>query len=313
MKSELLACSDVMRVEHFFDESNPECKNLAYIFTPSMNRNLNGNAFGGEVFSRNGFETIAFKISNDDWFQSIPDTVFESIKTLLGKRKYLRKVAYGSSMGGYAAIAFSKLLDSDQVIVFSPQYCIDEPFDLRWSEMAKNIEFRYRITLESIKRDADYWIYFDNKHIDNLHVQRLLNLIPNLKTIKLPYTGHPSTHYLAEVGLLKEIINRIAAQVGLTDIEYRKNRRQSKSYLNGLSTGLYKAGHLSWALAAIESALQIDPKAASYYIQKSRILEKMGDVKAAISTLREAILIDPENPSNQRFLDRLLSYSLKNG
>jgi hypothetical protein len=106
MKSEILCSSENMKIEYFYDESKDH-RNIAFIFTPMLNRNLDGNDFGGEVFYRNGFDTIAFKISNDDWFQSVPLSVFENIKNIDLKKNYTKKIAYGTSMGGYASIAFS--------------------------------------------------------------------------------------------------------------------------------------------------------------------------------------------------------------
>ena len=35
---------------------------VALVFTPSMNRSLEGNGYGGEVFFRNGFDTVAVKV-----------------------------------------------------------------------------------------------------------------------------------------------------------------------------------------------------------------------------------------------------------
>lgn len=95
-----------------------------------MNRHLDGNRDGGDLLVKNGFDVVNFKISNDDWFQSIPEKMFDAIQNFSCAYKY--KVGYGTSMGGYGVIAFSKMLKLDTALVFSPQFCIDKPFDTRW-------------------------------------------------------------------------------------------------------------------------------------------------------------------------------------
>jgi len=49
MTSEILFSSDSIRVEYFYAEQFNH-KDLAFIFTPLTNRNLDGNHYGGDVF-----------------------------------------------------------------------------------------------------------------------------------------------------------------------------------------------------------------------------------------------------------------------
>jgi hypothetical protein len=119
MKNELLINEDSMRIEYYYDE-NKTHQNIAFVFTPFMNRNLEGNSYGGDLLFDNGFDVIAFKISNDNWFQSIPSSLFDLISQIISKNNYIKKIAYGSSMGGYASIALSNLLEATTVIAFSP-------------------------------------------------------------------------------------------------------------------------------------------------------------------------------------------------
>ena len=308
MKSEILVSSENMKIEYFYEEEVNH-RNLAYIFTPSMNRNLEGNHFGGDIFFRNGYDTIAIKVSNDDWFQSIPLNLFEVVSKINTRKGYEKKIAYGSSMGGYASIALSKLLDCNAVIVFSPQFSIDEEFDKRWSAYAGKIDFKYRISKDSISSGCIFFIFYDNKDLDAVHVRKLLEVLPidNTKLIRLPYTGHPSIQYLAEVGLIKDLVIKIANTGSAHGINFLENKRFSKSYFQYLSHHLLERNHVKWALSAIESAIQIDGKVAGFHLHKSRVLDRLGRVEEATATIKEAIALEPNNPRHQHHLSSLLN------
>ncbi|MBU3615458.1 hypothetical protein ICN46_11210 [Polynucleobacter sp. Latsch14-2] len=162
MKSDILFGSEFVRIEHFIGDNNNT--NLAFIFSSLESRSLDGNRNGGEIFFRNGYDVISFKISNGDWFQSLPPDIFEVIKSISLERGYQKKVAYGSSMGGFASIAFSRLLELDTAIVFSPQISISESFDQRWASNARGINFKYHITKETISDHCKFFIFGGFNH-----------------------------------------------------------------------------------------------------------------------------------------------------
>ena len=296
-----------MRVEHFYADDS-EHKNIAFIFSPSENRVLDGNDFGGELFFKNGYDTIAFKISNDDWFQSIPASLFSLIHKICHERQYQKKIAYGSSMGGFASIAFSRLLECTTVIAFSPQYSIDQSFDRRWTSYAKRIAFKYRISQESIAPDCHFFVFYDNKDPDHLHVSRLMQVISdkNLELIKLPFTGHPSAHYLAEVGLIKDVAIKIANENNVEGIDFLRSKKTSKSYLHSLSYNLAKRNKLKYALLAIDMAIKKDERIAEFYRLKSLILERMGQLEAAIAAINFAMSLEPNHVNSKALLDGLI-------
>lgn len=297
MKNETLLITDSMKIDYFFDE-NLNHQHLAYVFTPSLNRNLDGNAYGGELLARNGFDTIAFKVLNDDWFQSIPLELFEKINNINSKKGYVKRVAYGSSMGGYAAIAFSKHLNCSTSITISPQYCIDEEFDTRWFKYAKNINFKYKISKDSVQNDCKFFIFYDNKNLDKLQVEKLVNILPPNRTelVTLPYTGHPCTDYLSEVGLIKELLVKIAKEDSIQGIDFLAKKKLSKFYFEALSVCLFRKKHPKWALFAIDSALKIDSKFSRFHFQKSVLLDKIGKIDASVKSLKYAIYFDSGNP-----------------
>jgi hypothetical protein len=258
MKNEILIDEDLMRIEYFYDDKKIN-QNIAFVFTPFMNRNLEGNSYGGDLLLNNGFDVIAFKVSNDNWFQSIPLLLFDLISQIILKKKYIKKIAYGSSMGGYAAIALSNLLDASTVIAFSPQYRIDEDFDKRWASRAREINFNYRITDETINKDCIFFVIYDNKDLDQLHVERISKIIPrnNLNLIKIPFAGHPVTNYLYEVGLIKKVVIQLSQKNSINQINFIQSKKKSKYYLLNISRMLFERNHFKWSLNIIVSTIQL--------------------------------------------------------
>jgi len=212
-------------------------------------------------------------------------------------------------MGGYASIALSKLLNFDIVVAISPQHSIDEEFDSRWRNYADRINFKYRISRDSVKQNCNFFIIYDDKDLDELHVRRLLDVLPISYTqlIKLPFTGHPSSHYLSEVGLIKNLVIQIANKGSLDDFNFFANKKLSKTYLYNFSQNLFKRSRLSWALSTINSSILIDGEVAVFHAHKSRVLEKMGSINEAIIFIKNAIMLDPDNPHNCHHLNFLMS------
>lgn len=283
-----------MRVDYFYNEEQAH-KYLALIFSPATNRKLDGNLFGGEVFLRNGYDTIVVKISNDDYFQSLPSNLFETINIIATKKNYEKIVSYGSSMGGYASIAFSKLLKCTAAIAISPKFNIDEDFYTRFPHFSEKIDFKYRISKDSVSTSCKFCILYDNKDPDEMHVRKILEVIPdgNIKLIKLPYSGHPSTFYLEDIGLLKELIIKIANGDDVDGINLSERKRFSQKYLRTLCEHLLIKNHPKWALSAIESAIRIVGKEAETLRLKSAVLERLGRVDEAIDSLKESLYLNP--------------------
>ena len=80
--------------------------------------------------------------------------------------RHARRVAYGTSMGGYAAIQLSAALKLDAVLALSPQFEVDKAYDTRWKVLANSIDYRYRIG------------WYDLELHDEMRAQRAAMLSP---------------------------------------------------------------------------------------------------------------------------------------
>jgi GT2 family glycosyltransferase len=222
-------------VEFFYDPSGINDR-VAFVFSSGGNRELVGNNFGGNFLSKNGFDIVAFKVINDDWFQNIPEFIFEEIERLISIRNYRERVALGTSMGGYGALVFSKSLMVDKVLVYCPQYRIDQHFDYRWQDCANKIVWRYRIDSESIRQECKYHFLYDSKSTDSLHFELIKNFIPSAKLgyTCIPYVGHEIVHYLHETNQLNQLALDFFNDVDIKAFTLLRHRRNSSIYLSNI-------------------------------------------------------------------------------
>jgi Tfp pilus assembly protein PilF len=142
-----------------------------------------------------------------------------------------------------------------------------------------------------------------------MHVRKIVKVIPepNIFLVSIPFSGHPTSHYLSEVGLIKDILVSIAKHDSIDEFDFFKNKNLSKSYFHNLSINLLKKNHFKWALAAIDSAIRIDNKIAEYHAHKSIILERTGRIEEAVTNISQAIRLNPSHTYYQNNLSRFMS------
>jgi hypothetical protein len=91
-----------------------------------------------------------------------------------------RRIGYGASMGGYAALRFSNALNMDEVLAFSPQFSIDRvkvPFEHRWEQHAALLDFSAEGM--EISQSARHHIVFDPRSIDLNHAGLIVDANPD--------------------------------------------------------------------------------------------------------------------------------------
>lgn len=280
---------------------------VAITFTPSGNRVLDGLGFGGKFLLDNKVDLISVKCNNDSWFQTIPEEAFELINRIVDNKGYTTVVAYGSSMGGYAAIQFSKRFKCDVVLALSPQFTILESFDKRWESHAKKVDWKYSIGPDDIDGACKYFVFYDPHDLDREHADRVrkLSTAGNVLNVAIPFAGHPVSHYLQEVGILKEVALTVFRGGDLGCINLRKNRGRSKSYLKNLSLQLHKKKKLALSLRVINKAIELDPESSAYFMHKGTLLEGMGQVDAAIESFERCAELD-SNPLIKLRISKIL-------
>lgn len=279
----------------FFSWGGGSNKNIAITFTPfgmDGEISLNGVGYGGELLLRNDFDIVAIKSAKNLWYQNLSLENVALVDRFIStySTKYIKRVGYGSSMGGYAAIQFSRALKLDIVLALSPQFEIDKPYDQRWAEAARGIQFQHRIDLTAVADSCKYFIAYDPETADIRHVEKIRELVSKgqLVEITTPYAGHPSAYYLAETGQIQKLAISVLKNGSIGHIVVNANRMRSKTYLYELSKRLTLKAKNKSALLVIEMALAIDANASALLLQKSVVLNNLGRFDKALEVAHEA-------------------------
>lgn len=292
--NQILFGTDTIRVEFFPSKKAERSNKIAFTFSAATNRRLDGNFDGGSVLARHGFDVIAFKTISDDWFQSLPEQALDIVAAFSACGGYTERVAYGTSAGGFASIAFSKLLRCTKVLAISPQYSIREEFDTRWKWFADPLEWRHNITAETVARECKFiWVY-DNRSIDIVHIENINRTIGNPKAISeihMPYVGHNVGVCLNEIGALKKIpIDILIRGVDLRKLTIRLNKTKKIStiYLNNLSVELIKKAKIKTAVAVMRRGYDIDPNfMINFHYEPAMIYQFIHSMNADIQTCKQ--------------------------
>jgi tetratricopeptide (TPR) repeat protein len=297
-----LFSTDGLIVDAFVRTGN---ESLCVTFTPHGNKILSGSGFGGDFLMQENFDVLAFKTDRDDWYQSLEISFFLQISSFLNKYKF--RVGYGSSMGAYALLLFSKLLMLDKALLFSPQFSIWDDFDVRWAMWAKKNEQKFFLSKGLVSAKTQFYVAYDNRSLDNAHVQMISKLLPhgNLTKIELPYSGHPSLNFIHELGRLKSFCLNVFNGILPVDISFYSDRHSSTSFLTFMANTFSLRSRHFQAIHYINKAISIRPDVVAYYKMKSDICFASGDPGSAINAAEKAIELSNSNFTKSHMLAHL--------
>ncbi|MDO5650829.1 MAG: hypothetical protein Q4G13_01670 [Moraxella sp.] len=180
----------------------------------------------------NNISSISITAKHNHWY---PYQYLEpASKIIFNKLKeYSKVINYGVSMGGYAALKYSKLFNADKVIAIEPQWSIN-PRDI---DDTRYIDFfkKNKIFLERMSiRENDisgqcYLIYDPFNPIDNEHAKNILEQYNrnNINIIHTYFSGHRLGTILAGSDFFGNLLSMIDCESNLLDVKkiIRKKRK----------------------------------------------------------------------------------------
>ena len=197
-----------------------EDDNLRVIFREGVNNNLLMITFGDlgfyaheERFFAQGpiekyqLNAIGFMAKSANWYPQ--KSVLKAIEVLRSTIKSFNLViCFGGSMGGYAAIKYSKVLNAHRVLAYVPQWSI-KPADCSSSDGRYVEHYHSDLSDMSIKESDlidDIYIVIDKKYeLDVFHANKI-NSNNRCHLLNLTYSGHGATTILAGSESFIEII-----------------------------------------------------------------------------------------------------------
>lgn len=247
--------------------------------------------FGEAFLQSQGISAIHVMGCNDDWYQYPEmDEACAAVRAAVAGAE--RVMAYGSSMGGYAALRFAEKIGANAVLALSPQYSIQRehiPEETRWQEDAERIAWQ-QFSHQPITTSAKAVVVLDSKGPDRWQGFRIAQN-PDIAVIDLLHTGHPVTTYLSEVGLLTPIVLK-SLNGDLDPIwlckESRKLSRSSGIYLALLARS-QPAWRLQTGLALARRAVEQSPHDPGTLSALALMLTNTGQLAEAIA-LHERLL-----------------------
>lgn len=157
---------------------------------------------------------VSFIVNRNDWY--LTDTARAGAEVIRDHYAGTRIIPYGSSMGGFAAINLSGVLDSACFIALSPISTIFAPFvheidDRRYEKDAAASESRFDIIGSGAVLDRKGVIFFDPYHVqDAAHAARLATLTDGA-LVALAYAGHPCGPMLQQTYSLRRVLAECVA------------------------------------------------------------------------------------------------------
>lgn len=195
--------------------------------------------FGEEFLLANGISAIHVLGRGNDWYQY--EDIFDALATVRAATAgAARRITYGSSMGGYAAVRFADAVAADGVLALSPQWSINPSragWEHRWPQDSHRIHWLDSIDGPVSCRAQPVLIYDPHMPLDRRHVRHIAAETPSL-LIAVPYSGHPASTFLGEISLLKPMLedllhDRFDAKAVAETI--RERRSTSSVYLGSLA------------------------------------------------------------------------------
>lgn len=314
-----------------------------YQFPPG----LDNPGFGEAFFYKYGIDAVHVIAASNAWFQ-YPD-IHAALDIVVARTaRHARRVTYGSSMGGYAAINFSDRLGADGVIAISPQYSIDPrkmPEDRRWVHAAERIRFVHD-DIAGLRRGARpiHVLYDDRNERERRQVARIGQHV-DLYEIRVPFAGHPATGMLVETRLLSPTVRGLIAggfdpaafaaaydaaaphtaaysahlAASLPDDRAAERvclarravelRPENDAYRNLLGDALAKAGAHDEAVGVLHELIERNGSVPELHYALAVALEQAQRRDEAIVAARTALALAPDSPMLWLVLGRLLGDS----
>ncbi|MEG3085487.1 alpha/beta hydrolase [Sphingomonas sp. PB2P12] len=246
--------------------------------------------FGEEFLLANGISAIHVLGRGNDWYQyeDILDAMAAVRAATAGAS---RRVTYGSSMGGYAAVRLADAVAADGVLALSPQWSINPArarWENRWPQDSHRIRWLDTIDGSVTCRAQPVLVYDPHMPLDGQHVRHIAAETPSL-LVAVPYSGHPASTFLGEITLLKPMLedllhDRFDANAVAKTI--RARRSTSSVYLGALAERQPDVRPRT-ALALARAGHAARPDGTLGMLSLARILTRTGNHCEAVTIHRE--------------------------
>jgi pimeloyl-ACP methyl ester carboxylesterase len=204
----------------------------------------------------------------NDWFRhSDLTSFFDQLREEEFFKEFQNVVFYGSSMGGYGALAYASSAPGARVVTFSPQTSIDPihvPFETRYRKAFARGDWSGPYLDGAIEaKTASQVIVFADPYepLDNMHAIRLSSQC-QVDWMKMPFSGHNTMRRLLMQGVLSEAVLG-ALEGSLTPKSFQLKMRRTRGVQTVARTSLNRAlekGHSRLVLSTLKQLNKSKPE-----------------------------------------------------
>ncbi|MCK6425600.1 MAG: hypothetical protein L6Q75_10975 [Burkholderiaceae bacterium] len=278
-----------------------ESRPLVITFDPLMHL-VPRPAFGVDFLLRLGAQVIAVRRKSEHFYQPLSREAFTAaVRPCLHLPE--RVLAYGSSLGAYAALYYAHDLDAE-VIALSPRVSVHPVYGNKaWQERAAFLHEPFEG--QRAPQCRAVIAYDPYEAIDRRFIDACLR--PHFQAarfLRVPFTGHPTTQFFSDIGHLAPWIRAVVADRPAPELDRRRQRRRSTTYYQVLADLCARRGRLAVADVLVERSLALRDRHMLAHRTRGLVKTLQQDWEAAVASLERALEFDPADPLTLSMLEK---------
>lgn len=169
-----------------------------------------GSYYWGQSFSEKmNLSVLGFVAKTSNWYPK--EAMNKAIASCYSCIKpFSKRITYGGSMGGYAALKYSQALGANASISIAPQFSIEPnivgDFEKKYTEFYVKKIHRYMSIRKSDMALTSIVLFDPNHHADSNHANLIKKAAKRVNLIEMPLTGHATAQVLANTRHVYSII-----------------------------------------------------------------------------------------------------------
>lgn len=258
-------------------------KTLVVHFAPFGKGKRERDSWYGKVAFRAGFDVVSVREREIGWYQDMPlDDFLRSLDPVL--HSYDKVVCYGESMGGYAALYYSVIINAD-CLAMSPLVSIHPKYpQFGWEEFRSKVNWIHTpLSLNNRYYNGRVLIAYDpTLEKDSIYInEEIRPVFRRDEYLMLHYSGHPVRASLNELGTLDYLIlNFIKGHPTPCRRDLMHEKHKSPTYLIGLAFKAARQGKIKLAAKIYSQVVELNPNFKSSWLEHPLMLPAIERAKS---------------------------------
>ncbi|AUI66412.1 MULTISPECIES: hypothetical protein [Glaesserella] len=285
-----------------FSENDITDKDKLLIMFSPMNFSMKSidDFYGKGIVKNNKINAISIMALKSHWY---PENYMKDILGLINNisRSFQHIIIYGVSMGGYAAIKYSRRLGATHIIAMMPQWSInindidDRRYYKEYSSLANELD---NMAIKSEDISGDLYVFYDNYHKeDSLQVNKIIDIYHNVFVTHTPFVGHTLGHILIGSEFFLKLCHTVLKKDKNELIHLVRNKvRNHPMKYQGIMRNAFKR-HISLLVGVIERLPNdhVIFNNALFVEEIKYLLSKIGDVNRLLRIITKFKQVSFEN------------------